>query len=81
MPDTLSVIPVVVPADEGVIDAVPAVGVPEQIAEPVPDTGILTVLARPPPVIVMFPLTAPALVGLNLQRTNPGTTIQRQKEY
>lgn len=53
-PVRLSVNDVVALPDVGVIDAVPAVGVPEHAEAPVPVTATLYVDVKPPPVIAIL---------------------------
>ena len=55
-PDSVSENAVVLLPELGVATLVPAVGVPEQAAAPVPDTALFTAESKPPPVMATLPL-------------------------
>ena len=54
-PDTLTVGVYVPQAEVAVEAAVPPVGVPEQGATPVPETGMLNAVDKPPPITETLP--------------------------
>ena len=58
--NTVALLPVV-----GDTAAVPAVGVPEHILAPVPETGTLMVVKPPPDIVIFVPEYVVAAVGLN----------------
>ena len=64
-PERVSVMGVLALPDEGEMPTVPADGVPEQPVPPVPETAMVKVDVSPPPEILMLPLVAPGVVGLN----------------
>jgi hypothetical protein len=76
-PETLRLNVADEPPNVGLIDAVPAVGTPEQGLTPLPVNGTVTGQPSPPPVKVILPLYAVTLVGVNLTyigvAVNPGT--------
>ncbi len=72
-PESVSVIAVAELPDEGEAPAVPAEGVAEHAAAPLPETATVTADERPPPVIVTLPEYEVTAVGV--KRTNTATLV------